>query len=68
MARALGNSYLNRELSQEDQQRAEHNRWSMYLKTEGWTYASERDNANKKHPLLIPYDQLPESEKKKDIN
>lgn len=68
MARALGNSYLNRELSQEDQQRAEHNRWSMYLKTEGWTYASERDNANKKNPLLIPYDQLPEAEKIKDIN
>lgn len=33
---------------------------------EGWTYGPERDDANKKHPCLIPYEELPESEKEYD--
>jgi hypothetical protein len=30
---------------------------------EGWTYGPERDDQTKKHPCLVPYDELPDSEK-----
>ena len=33
---------------------------------EGWTYGPVRDDANKKHPDLIPYSALPDSEKEYD--
>jgi len=33
---------------------------------EGWTYGSKRNNAARKHPLLIPYAELPEEQKGKD--
>lgn len=31
-----------------------------------WSYAKERDNANRKYHLLVPFDKLPQSEKEKD--
>lgn len=33
---------------------------------QGWTYSPARDDANKKHPCLVPYADLPESEKEYD--
>ena len=33
---------------------------------EGWTYGAVRDDAKKHHPDLVPYAQLPESEKEYD--
>ena len=35
---------------------------------DGWTYGAERNDPQKKHPCLIPYDQLPDSEKEYDRN
>ena len=32
----------------------------------GWTYATQRDNAAKKHPCLVPWEQLNETERDKD--
>ena len=43
-----------------------HEVWTAARKKEGWTYGKERDDANKKHPDLIPYSSLPESEKEYD--
>ena len=43
-----------------------HEVWAAARKKEGWTYGKERDDANKKHPDLIPYSSLPESEKEYD--
>jgi len=31
-----------------------------------WQYGAVRDDARKRHPCLIPYDDLPESEKEHD--
>jgi hypothetical protein len=43
-----------------------HNVWSQARLSEGWTYGTKRDDTQKKHPGLIPYAQLPESEKEYD--
>lgn len=43
-----------------------HEVWAAARKKEGWAYGKERDDANKKHPDLIPYSSLPDSEKEYD--
>ncbi|MBQ5606589.1 MAG: Ryanodine receptor Ryr [Prevotella sp.] len=43
-----------------------HEVWAAARRKEGWTYGKERDDANKKHPDLIPYSSLPDSEKNYD--
>jgi ryanodine receptor 2 len=34
----------------------------------GWVYGERRDDVKKTNPTLIPYDELPESEKEYDRN
>ena len=43
-----------------------HDVWARGRLTEGWTYGPMRNDALKKHPGLVPYSQLPESEKDYD--
>ena len=43
-----------------------HEVWAQGRIEQGWTYGAERDDVNKKHPCLIPYDELPEAEKEYD--
>lgn len=45
-----------------------HEVWSQGRIRDGWTYGEKRDDAAKTHPCLVPYDQLPESEKEYDRN
>ena len=45
-----------------------HETWSQTRMEQGWTYGEERDDQHKKHPCLIPYEELPESEKVYDRN
>ena len=45
-----------------------HEQWAMGRLAEGWTYGAERNDELKKHPHLIDYDDLPESEKDYDRN
>jgi len=40
-----------------------HDNWAKQRMSEGWTYGPNRDDTAKKHPDLIPYKELPESEK-----
>ncbi len=40
-----------------------HDIWSAGRIKEGWTFGEKRDDTKKEHPCLVPYDQLPESEK-----
>lgn len=44
----------------------EHNRWSWEKRLNGYRYASKRDDNQKRHDCLIPYDELTELEKEKD--
>jgi hypothetical protein len=43
-----------------------HDVWAEARIKEGWTYGKERDDANKRHPDLVPYTALPENEKEYD--
>jgi len=43
-----------------------HEVWSQGRIRDGWTYGEKRDDTAKTHPCLVPYDQLPESEKEYD--
>ena len=43
-----------------------HDVWAEARMKEDWTYGKERDDANKKHPDLVPYTSLPDSEKEYD--
>ena len=45
-----------------------HEIWSQTRISQGWTYGSERNDSEKKHPCLVPYEQLPEEEKVYDRN
>ena len=43
-----------------------HDVWAATRIAQGWSFGPNRDDAAKKHPCLVPYDQLPESEKEYD--
>ncbi len=43
-----------------------HDHWAAERMRDGWTYGPERNDSAQKHPCLIPYSQLPETEKKYD--
>lgn len=43
-----------------------HEVWSACRIAEGWTYGEKRDDKLKQTPCLIPYSDLPESEKEYD--
>jgi ryanodine receptor 2 len=43
-----------------------HDNWAIGRLHEGWRPGPERDDEQKTHPCLVPYSQLPESEKEYD--
>ena len=45
-----------------------HDVWAAGRIAEGWTYGEKKDAEKKTTPLLIPNDELPESEKEYDRN
>ena len=45
-----------------------HEIWSQTRMNNGWTYGTERNDEKKLHPCLVPYSELPESEKEYDRN
>lgn len=50
----------------EDLARNAHEIWAQKRMQDGWTYGAHRDDAKRTHPCLVPYEQLPESEKEYD--
>ena len=61
---------LPEELLELAEQMAErvHDVWAEERIHQGWSYGEQRDDVLKKHPCLIPYDNLPEEEKIYDRN
>lgn len=43
-----------------------HDRWALERQSEGWTYGPKRDDSKLETPDMVPYVQLPESEKQYD--
>ena len=45
-----------------------HEIWAKERLAQGWTYGEKRDDAQKHHPCLVAYEDLPEEEKMYDRN
>ena len=45
-----------------------HEVWAETRISQGWTYGKQRNDELRTHPCLIPYENLPESEKEFDRN
>ena len=45
-----------------------HENWAAGRVAEGWTYGEIKDGEKKTTPCLVPYQELPESEKEYDRN
>ncbi len=43
-----------------------HDVWASRRMAEGWTYGPKRDDTAKRHPDLVPYADLPDSEREYD--
>ena len=43
-----------------------HDLWAAQRLKDGWTHGPQRDDRSQKHPCLVPYAQLPDSEKEYD--
>jgi len=43
-----------------------HDVWSAQRISQGWTLGEKRDDTAKKHPCLVPYEELPDVEKEYD--
>lgn len=43
-----------------------HEEWMRYMKLNGWKYGEEKKSEIKEHPCLVPYEDLPEEQRKKD--
>lgn len=50
----------------EDLARAVHAAWMDARVAEGWTFGPKRNDETKQSPCLVPFDELPESEKAYD--
>lgn len=43
-----------------------HEGWTRFKVEHGWTLGPVKDEEKKEHPLLVPYDELPEAQRLKD--
>ncbi|WP_019503173.1 RyR domain-containing protein [Pleurocapsa sp. PCC 7319] len=43
-----------------------HEIWAQQRLADGWQYGPQRDDPLKQHPGLVPYENLPDSEKEYD--
>jgi hypothetical protein len=63
-----GKEVLPRELCELTELLAQntHDLWAKRRMAEGWVHGDHRDDVRKRHPNLVPYAELPNSEKEYD--
>lgn len=44
----------------------QHNNWCYFKRQDGWKYGQTKDFERKEHPCLVPYNELPEIQQRKD--
>ena len=44
-----------------------HNNWLREKRLEGWVYGEEKSVDRKEHPCMVPFEQLPEDQQRKDV-
>lgn len=61
---------LPREMAELTERLAEnaHDLWAAQRMADGWTLGERRDDGARKHPCLVPYSELPDTEKEYDRN
>lgn len=45
---------------------AQHDQWLKQKKADGWKFGKVKDAKKKTHPMIVPYGDLPEFERRKD--
>lgn len=45
---------------------AQHDQWLAQKKAAGWKYGKIKSGVKKTHPMMLPYSELPEVERRKD--
>lgn len=45
---------------------ASHENWLAFKEADGWVHGYTKDADNKTHPCMVPYEELPDSQKIKD--
>ena len=45
---------------------AQHEQWMQEKRDSGWVFGAVKDAEKKTHPMMIPYQELPLTEKRKD--
>ena len=58
--------YLQREEDRDLFQRIEHRRWMRFYQMYNWQQDPVRDDRHRRHPMLLPYAELSDSEQRKD--
>lgn len=44
-----------------------HKSWHAHKLLDGWRYGETKDPANKLHPCMVPFEELPQSQQAKDF-
>lgn len=69
-ASSVGDAYYKyKELSDEEKLKLwhiEHDRWMRFHIVNNWSYSDTRNDAHREHNLIVPFDDLPYEEQKKD--
>jgi len=47
--------------------RESHEAWFQHYTDNGWTHGPVKDESRKQHPCLLPYEQLPVAQRRKDL-
>jgi hypothetical protein len=68
MQPVIGRTVINQPIHEDEVERLareEHQRWMKERESDGWTYGATRDERLKLHPLMVPWDALPDDAKER---